>query len=491
MNNLALPTVVAVLAAVGCSSSHSSTGGPGGSTPAPGATVTATTDDPARVQQFLDARYKPSDVRHSFRSSLGQDIDCIDFFAQPGVKALAAQGHPITAIPRVPEIPAGFPSLQVDPAGAVDASGRHVAFDGELDDSGSARSCPAGTVPEVRITAEQVQRAGGVDAFRALVHHKLAAPTAAKKGGAPDQYGDCEGDTPGYAHVVGFLQTPYNEPIGAGSSVMSINGPSIPSAAATLGDHSIAQTWMVAYTDTGNVQTVETGWNVDGSLYDGDTDVPHLFIYSTADDYDLTGCYNNWDWTVNEFEGADGGITNGTCVPWVQVSNRYVPGMALPASATGRVNPREPSTFPKELSLSTVQIGQEWWILMQVSGGLPTLLGYYSGAEINAQMTNYEVGGEVFDWTGTFVNDGVEMGSGLPPSEGQGFAAYHRDYFALVPGSDAGPPLQHDAFVCATAIADYTYSATPPPVVEVGGPWLNYFYYGGNPTSASVGGASP
>jgi hypothetical protein len=383
----------------------------------------------------------------------------------------------------VPELPASFPST-LGPA-RVDGAGDAVAFGGDLDENGNALSCPEGTVPEVRITPEQVQRAGGVDAFRALVHHKAAAPAAARKGSAPDQYGDCEGDTPGYAHVVGFLDTPYTEPVLAGSSTMSIDGPSIPSDPATLGDHSIAQTWMVGYETSGNVQTVETGWNVDGSLYDGDTSVPHLFIYSTADDYDLTGCYNDWDWTVNQVEDADGGITTGTCVPWVQVSNRYTPGMTLPASATQKINPRNPATFPKDLSLSTVKIGDAWWILMQVSGGLPTLLGYYSGTEIDATMTNYEVGGEVFDWNGTFVNDGVAMGTGLPPAEGQGFAAYHRDYFAVVPGSDASPPIVHDAFVCATAIADYTYSATPPPVVQVGGPWFNYFYYGGNPTTTN------
>jgi Neprosin len=484
MRKLAL---VAVVATVGCSAGSSPSPGEsvGSTSGAPTSAVATSADTPARVRQFLDARYRATDVKHSFHSSLGQEIDCIDFFAQPGVKALAARGHAMTSIPQAPPTPAGFQSLDVDPAGAVDALGNHVAFDGELDENGSARSCPEGTVPQVRITEEQVQHAGGVEAFRKLVHHKEAAPSAPKKGAAPDEYGDCEGDTPGYAHVVGFLNTPYNEPIAAGSSTMAIYGPSIPSDPTTLGDHSIAQTWMVAYTPTGNVQTVEVGWNVDGSLYDGDTNAPHLFIYSTDDDYDLSGCYNDWAWTESEYEGADGGIIYGSCVPWVQISNRYTPGMALPASVAQRVNPRDPSSLPKDLSLTTVKIGQDWWLLMQVSGGLPTLLGYYSGTEINAQMTNYEVGGEVFDWTGTFVNDGVEMGSGLPPSEGQGFAAYHRNYFAVVPPTDGGSPIVDDAYVCSTAIADYTYSATPKPVVQAGGPWVNYFYYGGNPTSST------
>jgi hypothetical protein len=269
---------------------------------------------------------------------------------------------------------------------------------------------------------------------------------------------------------------------------MSLYGPSIPSDPETLGDHSIAQTWMAGYSATGALETVEVGWNVDGSLYPGDDSTPHLFIFSTVDSYSTTGCYNDWDWTVGQYVDDAGNVVNGTCVPWVQVSRRYTPGMALPASLPQEIKPRDRSTLPKDLSLSTVKIGKNWWILMQVSGEPLELLGYYAG--VDASMSSYQIGGEVFDWNGKFVDDGVAMGSGLLPAQGQGFAAYHRNYFALVSGADGGSPLVHDAYICSTAMADYGYSATPPPVVQSGGPWVNYFYYGGNPTSAPTAPAS-
>ena len=50
-------------------------------------------------------------------------------------------------------------------------------------------------------------------------------------------------------------------------------------------------------------------------------------------------------------------------------------------------------------------------------------------------------------------------------------------------GEDAGSPLiLRDAEVCTTVTSGYTYSATPAPAVQEG-PWVNYFYYGGDPTT--------
>jgi hypothetical protein len=489
-----------LLATAACSGNdHPAPGGGAGASSAPVSTGSA--DSASEIRRFLDARYTARDVRHSFRTALGQDIDCIDFFAQPGVKALAARGQGVSSIPRLPDVPAGFRAAE--PAASALEPG--VAFDGSLDDTGSVRSCPEGTVPEVRITAEQIQRAGGLEAFRKAVHTKSAPPKAIKHG--PDQYGDCEGDYEGYAHVVGTLLTPDNQPIVAGSSVMSIYGPTIPAPAVNYG-HSIAQTWMVGYSaDYSDVQTVETGWNVDNWVYDGDTHVPHLFIFSTTDDYVSTGCYNDWDsaitgYAVNdagEYEVDDAGnLVPGTCVPWVQLSRQYTPGMALPASAIGAVDPHKPSTLPKELSLSTIQIAGDWWIFIQVSGGPATALGFYPGKsfDVSKSMTYYEVGGEVatnppigadggYENVDPFPGSGIEMGSGQPPAKGQGYAAYHRNYAALVTGpTEGGAPLIDSAFVCATDQPDYTYSATPKPVSQAAGPWINYFYYGGDPPAA-------
>lgn len=476
-----LLSFVLVAAAAGCSAgseptSHESVPSP--EAPNASAAHAASPEGAARAQTFVEARYKASEVRHSFRSKLGQDIDCIDFAAQPGVKTLAARGRAVVAPPELPAIPSAFATPA---AHAEDETlDSRVAFAGDADENGNARACPEGTVPQVRITADQVQRAGGVDGFRSRVHRK--APP--KRVPPPDQYGDCEGDTPGYAHVVETLNTGYVSPIPGASSTMAIYDASIPSDPSAVYDHSISQTWLY-----NELQTLEVGWNVDGSLYDGDTNVPHLFIYSTDDDYQVTGCYNDWDWafTGGSYDDA-GDFVPGTCIPWVQVSKRYVPGMNLPANPAEAVNPRNSATLPKELSLSTVQIGGNWWFVIQVAGGLPELLGYYDGTVINAPMTVYQSGGEVFDDTGLFTDPTLQMGSGQLPSKGQGFAGYQRNYFALVPGLglDAGGPVVSDAYVCTTYIVGYTYSATPAPVSQQQGPWLNYFYYGNDNQAAAA-----
>jgi Neprosin len=488
----------ALLATAGCSGNHPSA--PASTTgDAPTAPAAAATGSGVTVRQFLDARYRAQDVRHSFHTALGQDIDCIDFFAQPGVRALAARGQPITSIPKLPDVPEGFRAGE--PSAPADPLPPGVLFDGSIDSNGDARSCPEGTVPEVRISAEQVERAGGVDGFRKAVHTKVA-PAKPVKGG-PDEYGDCNGeDYPGYAHVYGQLLTPFNQTITAGSSIMSIYGPNIPDPAAAYG-HSIAQTWMVGYTaDYSNAQTVETGWNVDSWVYDGDTHVPHLFIFSTVDDYVTTGCYNDWDAAITGYEYDDAGALEvddagnplpGTCVPWIQLSRQYTPGMALPASVVQAVNPHKASTLPNELSLSTVQIAGGWWILVQVSGGAPAVLGFYPGKSYFGAMSSYQIGGEVAASSPIGADGGaenvdpfeafaVQMGSGQKPSEGQGYAAYHRNYGALVSGpTEGGSPLVDDALICGTDDADYAYSATPKPVSQASGPWVNYFYFGGTP----------
>src|ERR1700733_13976358 len=95
---IALPSLVLPIAA--CSSSPAPTGGAASSV-----TAHAGATEAERVQSFLDARYTSADVRYSFHTRAGQDIDCVDFFAEPGVKALAARGEPITSIPKPPPLP--------------------------------------------------------------------------------------------------------------------------------------------------------------------------------------------------------------------------------------------------------------------------------------------------------------------------------------------------------------------------------------------------
>ena len=50
----------------------------------------------AQIQAYLNSRYMASDVWRTFIAATGQTIDCVDWFAQPSVKAMAAKGTPIT-----------------------------------------------------------------------------------------------------------------------------------------------------------------------------------------------------------------------------------------------------------------------------------------------------------------------------------------------------------------------------------------------------------
>jgi Neprosin len=272
----------------------------------------------ARVQSFLDARYKASDVKHSFRTKLGDTIDCIDFFAQAGVKALAARGTPITKPP---------PSVT------------RPRNPDEPDENGYRRQCPDGTVPQVRITPDQIQRAGGLDAYLSRIKKFMgklpsgSLPARSQRGSLTTSGPPAPG-LPGYAHAY-ILGTGNNYT--SGSARLSIWTPAIPSN--NLTDHSLMQTWT---TTGGNVataatpttpavpcpancdQTVEVGWIVDPGFF-VDTN-PHLFIYATPDGY-WTGCYN--DSIPINISGAR------TCPVWVGLPSSFPPGVTLPTSVQG------------------------------------------------------------------------------------------------------------------------------------------------------------
>jgi hypothetical protein len=57
------------------------------------------TDTTTRIAAWLDSRYHKSDVQHSFKTMFGETVDCVDYFAQPGVRALSARGITIQPQP--------------------------------------------------------------------------------------------------------------------------------------------------------------------------------------------------------------------------------------------------------------------------------------------------------------------------------------------------------------------------------------------------------
>lgn len=327
-----------------------------------------------RVRAFLDRRYTRADVRHSFHTKFGEQIDCIDFFAQEGVKQLAANGQPITELPK--------PMVQRN----VPAELRDILFTGTRDDDGKARACPPGSVPILRITPEHIRAAGGLDAFVSAHQRHFAGDD--RKVGLPPSGGS------GYGHVQqGYTGT---MPVIAGIATVSVHKPLV----VLPGDHSVMQTWLTDTRSSRN-QSVETGTNVDYGLY-GDRNT-HFFIYATRDDHATTGCYNNV-----------GSTTGKTCLTWIAAPGATLtPGMTLSSSTFNGTQ--------AELTLLT-QAGNVGY---STSGWNIVGAGVYPRTDFIQYMqdtaTSFTVGGEIYDSTQSWY---VPMGSGAEPQAGYGQAAY-------------------------------------------------------------------
>jgi hypothetical protein len=383
----------------------------------------------ARVQAFLESRYKPSDVTHSFRTKLGDTIDCIDFFAQPGVQALAAQGTPLTSLP----------------APVRNRRGPDAVFDGAPDENGQVRQCPDGNVPQVRITAEQIQRAGGLDAY---LSHQKKYPfhlNPRMTHGQLRQEAPPEPGLPGFAHT---LISGTGNNYTSTQAAISIWRPAVPISDAT--DHSLMQTWTItganqatAATATAPavqcaancVQSVEAGWIVDPGLnFDAN---PHLFIYSTPDGY-WSGCYNG---------SVPANIGGGkTCASWIGFPSSYPPGVTLPSSVSGDQNQlQQIYIWVGRCSIyNECQNGWEVRVSPDLNAEHYVGVGYYPDSDFNNTFTaasTFQAGSEVFEQAATPSDTlfTLPMGSGAPATAGLGQAAYVANAFWTSPaGSGTG-----------------------------------------------------
>jgi hypothetical protein len=411
-----------------------------------------------RIQDYLDARYGSTDIRHRFRSRFGEAIDCIDFFAQPGVKALAAEGIVFDEIPK---------ARVDDRPGNSDAPDFGAA--GDPDEEGHARICPQGSVPMKRITAREIMSAGGLDAFRAAGNRPKLPPSGSAKSAdgaralpataCDTQFGI---DYPGYAHV----QQTYNDNnqniFASGSGVLSIHVPFFPSVptGATLR----AQLWMYSgfglnalgcsCGGTGQpacTQSVEAGWQLKSGL-------PFLFTYATNDGY-AHSCWGHYQ-----------DMCTDPAPHWVQVSTRYWPDMQLPSSTLFGTQ--------QEIPLSIVYMafaGGSWSIMTggEVIGSFASK--YFTGG-MQTRAQTFQAGGEVIDGTNSWV---VPMGSGAQPETGFGQAAYVHDVKAC---KDSGTTCVAPAAVSPVLTRPINYGISTTPAKKPGSSWANWFYYGNVPS---------
>jgi Neprosin len=474
------PLRIAFATALTCLAGCSSTASPENDRASDEAPASARPSEAERVQAFLDARSRPSDIRYSFNTALGQTVDCVDFFSTPGVRAMAERGEPITTLPTAPT-----PSVRHrrDGSTVVDRPQPAPASEG-VDENGHDRLCPAGTVSQIRIRPEQIAWAGGLDAY--LVAHRKRPPAELPKS-TPDEAAPpatmwpcVSGEFHDYAHVQRDLVDNTPGIVSAGTE-MSVYAPAVPSNT----EHSLSQVWMfeganaidLSGSCTSNcVQSLEVGWQVDDDVPNNsgvaDGVNPYVFIYSTLNGY-MSGCWNG--------DTTDNGATCPAFIPFTQLPTTVVPGAKIAFHAPQTPNASNPATLPTEMHVFINDDGGNYWVQIS-TGGESYYIGYYPGSNYAHPMATFQVGGEAENSSNTFSGTGLQMGSGLAPSEGYGWAAYHHDSFAdvLTLANGGSTTIYESGYMCAStppgySAAPYSYDTAASP----GPSWANYFYYGG------------
>jgi hypothetical protein len=217
-------------------------------------------------------------------------------------------------------------------------------------------------------------------------------------------------------------------------------------------EFSLTQIWVVGGSG-GGLQTLEVGSQKYRDLY-GDYD-PHLFIYSTRDGYNHTGCYNN------------------TCGDFVQVSNVIYPGSKLsPVSTYNGAQYEIQAQWFKDMD------GGAWWLQVQGKwvGYYPRNL--YNSAGVVNRAAEIDYGGEIIDNRNLGLHTSTDMGSGQFPGAWYGKAAYHR-LLRYNYATTANPNT-----VWYTAATGLTPSRSDAACYDIsyynGDPnWGSYFFFGG------------
>jgi hypothetical protein len=411
----------------------------------------ASAEEVARIHDYLRSRYADEGVRHAFRTEFGEDIDCVDFFATSAAREMAARGTPITTIPSAPPLPEG--TLPLPP-------------DTSTDDLGRTRSCPAGSVPMLRLTVDGILAAGGLDRLFAKQHGKPSPFDTHSTPGAPDP-----AELAGYVHA----------------SMMFIGSTSIYQAQASLGlflpwvshaspisNHSLAQIWMYSPDQT---QRIEAGWIVDEVLYKGTGQTqPVLFTYVTNDG-NINGCFN-----ASPPKGK-------TCPTWwpLVTNPTYGLGTALPTSYLGGTQ-KELTVFVQYFN-SPPSNPAGWYLAVgvrTVGNTAPYLswIGYWPAGGFTGSMQTQvgllAAGGEVLDNSQAWA---LAMGSGGDPQAGLGQAAFIHQYGACAydigcTGSSTNFTPMFNSTPNKASRLGYALSTSPSPPVSSDS---TYFYYGNDP----------
>eukprot|EP00253_Pinus_taeda_P008398 PITA_08398 len=302
------------------------------------------------------------------------------------------------------------------------------------------KGCPLDTVPILETQRDDVERAGSVTGFlnreRKIKGHLFTNLT--------DGILDSDGDVTHTHAVVSFKPS---GPVHQASAGLNVWKPNVDVDGS--GIFSVAQIWVI--NESGEIETVETGWMVNPAFSDGDTR-PRFFTYWTADGYRNTGCKN---------QECDGFV----------IAHGAPNYLGVPISPVSTYNGNQQQISLKILRENPGGNGVRWslYIGNQLNGWWPGSL--FKNLNSNA-ANRVDFGGEVAYIPGTPGSawSKTEMGSGHFAREDYGRSAHVRD---IKIANDKGAIV--DAVVRPVASNPKCYDLSAISEQRLG----KHFYFGG------------
>src|ERR1043166_6780050 len=238
-----------------------------------------------KIRNFHESLMTEGKITHRFRTLDGKLVHCIEIGSQRSVKNAGLDPRNIKTSPAV---------LPTESANARSAPARSSDFglDGSLDADGNIRKCPAGSIPVLIPSLQDLYRfkrfedlfrkyPTGRDQISSIPVEQItkSPPPPGPSGSRPLGAGVIHE----YAHAYSIIDNQGEQ------ANFNLWQPGVEQD----NEFSLSQLWVVP--PLGNVparQSVETGWQVCRNLY-GDSR-PHLFIYSTTHNYEpgFPGGYN-------------------------------------------------------------------------------------------------------------------------------------------------------------------------------------------------------
>jgi hypothetical protein len=379
------------------------------------------------MRTYLQDLYGGVRAVASFVETDGQVIDCVPADRHPAVKRWSSETLSTTtpAAQPAPESYETTPPPLVSPSANEFSNALLTTRNQDGEEPGA--NYPPDTIPMYRTTLEQLSRFRNLAAFSTKDRPGDMAALAASA--FPKRYATGEQDI----HC-----------LGGGSRVNVWKPFATPTFQSTF-----SQQWYVAGHDGTLMQTVECGWHIDATRYQGSME-PHLFVFSTRKNYD----------DGHNVYNLDGGVFKPVINPYV------TPGAPLLVSQTDGTQ--------VEYKMGFYLTAGAWWFFFedQPVGSFP--LAWFDNGPLASGATRIKFGGEV----GTGLPLWPAMGSGRHASFGFRKSAYQRAAFVNpVSGGGLNATLSEAGSVTGTCYSVEITNHSP-------SEWGTHLFFGG-PGSSS------